>query len=228
MFETKFLEKYKEDKTPGDLMFEVLKAKQTRGQSVDDYMEAIHPKLTKVKNLSEEMRVSLVINGFLPIIQDHLRLQNIQDMKSLQTWARRIERMSFVQKGTTLGVNVADELTTPAQDDQVLPPSVDVNAFGQSNGQNKSATWNKNKPQNNFRGKYQSPGNKSYTQSSNNQSVRPKQNSWTQGSSQSASMSGGRNRPKSGCWICSGPHLKRNCPRRQGYFSGQGNRGHLN
>lgn len=203
VFKEKFLEKFKEDKSPGDIMFEVLKHKQTRGQSVDDYITAIHPKLTKVKNLTEDMRVSLVINGFLPVIQDQLRLKDTHTMKDLELWARRIEKMNFVQKSAA-SVNSLDydDATDYSGASGQNYAEGEVNAFYDQHVQNRT-------------GHFQNRG-------SHNNSMGPrkggkwspldvKQGHFPNGQSFPHAQPKGRNLK---CWICQGNHMKRNCPRR--------------
>jgi len=199
IFKTKFLEKYKEDKSPGDLMFEVLSKKQIRGQSVDDYISAINPKLTKVKNLTEEMRVSLAINGFLPMIQDQLKLKELKTMKDLELWARRIEKMSFIQK-STLSPSV-DAIET----ENNLPDNYEVDAFYTNNARGRGT---------NRGGNLQKRGRgRGFKRQSPNAGVGNFRGNMRRPIS--CFGCGGNHRvaecPNT-CWNCGGQHFKRDCP----------------
>jgi hypothetical protein len=133
-------------------MFEVLSKKQIRGQSVN-----INPKLIKVKNLTEEMRVSVAINGFLPPIQDQLKLKDMKTMKDLELWSRRIEKMSFIKKcSTSPSVNVVDG-------DSYVDNQLEVNAFysgyqGWSKQQGQNGQWGMGTGSNHFHGYNNSTG----------------------------------------------------------------------
>ena len=92
----KMKEKFKADQTQGDMLSEILLQKQKRGQAVDSYLGEILPKLSKL-NLGDEVKTSLLVNGFTPSIQEKLKFKDVKTMNDAQLWAKRIEKMTFTK-----------------------------------------------------------------------------------------------------------------------------------
>ena len=90
IFETKFLDKFKADINQSDLLYDMLNCKQTRGQSVDEYLPTLCTTLTKLKDVKEEVKCGMIINGFVPYIRDNLKLKEVRTMKDLELWAYMI------------------------------------------------------------------------------------------------------------------------------------------
>ena len=105
---TALRDKFKLDTTPGDVISEVLALKQTKIQTVDEYISLVLKKFDLAPDLSEEMKCSLLIAGFQEEIQDALRLKDLKTVVDLQRWARRVERMSFAKKQKGIFVSTAD------------------------------------------------------------------------------------------------------------------------
>ena len=121
-FEEKFLEKFKEDISQSDLLYELLNCKQERGQSVDEYLSSLCSTLSKLKDLSEEVKCGMVINGFVPYIRDNLKLKEIKTMKDLEKWSRRLQKLTHIQKASvcTLDDEQAKVETVDSQEEEVV------------------------------------------------------------------------------------------------------------
>ena len=144
----KLKERFQKDETEGDVLYKIFEFKQKRGQGVNEYMSEMFEHFNKIPNVKEEMKVTLLINGFIPSIRDQLKLKvdKLTTISNVELWARRIEPMTLVK----------------SSGQQYTPPSESVNATNKS---------------------------QSYEGAHNNIS----------------------------CYICNGPHLKRNCPQRDSY-----------
>ncbi len=108
LFSRAFIEKFKSDTAPGDMISDVLDHKQKKGESVDDYISSVLKMFDLGPQLSESLKCSLLISGFRPEIQDALRLKDLNTIVLVQKWARKIERMSFATKSKSVFVSSAD------------------------------------------------------------------------------------------------------------------------
>lgn len=192
-FETKFLERFKEDLNESDIISDILSMRQTRGQSVDDYLTAVFKKLAKLSDISEEVKVGLVVNGFLPGIKDNLKLKEIKTLCDLELWSRRMEKLSFVQKSSVHSIDeaeidaISDESQTAPRKsshktNQYVPPARTVNR------------------------RYQTPSSSHFSDRRNG------------GTKFNRGHGGGSpqypTKKQGPCWTCGGPHLQRMCQAR--------------
>ncbi len=190
IFETKFLERFKDDLSTSDLISDVLSMSQSRGQCVDDYLALVFKKLAKLTELTEEVKVGLVINGFLPTIRQNLVLKDIKTLSDLELWSRRLERVHMVQKsdihtveGTDVDVVTSDNVPATsggAKSNYHVPPVPAANKKYLARPQQVAVSQ---------RGQF-----KQYTPH--------------QGMRGAATSSGRQPGP---CWSCGGPHLKSQC-----------------
>ena len=102
VFKTKFLAKFPSDINQSDLLYDVLALKQTRGESVDEYLTKVSEYLKKMVGVSEEVQCGMVVNGFLPFIRDNLKLKEVKTMADVYIWSRRLEKMGGVPKTTAV------------------------------------------------------------------------------------------------------------------------------
>lgn len=200
-FKAKFLDKYKDDKSPGDYVCEVLECKQKVGQSVDDYISLIHPKLCKVKDTNEETRVSLAVQGFLPVLRDQLKLKDVKTFKELELWARRLSRLSFVKRGDQ-SINVVDDDMNDMSESDIQ----DVAAYGYAMGARQPYTNQYNRGgRGGFGYQYSSP-----------QASQSNKGQMSVKSDYSASGEGQQGPSRTVvCWTCGGNHYKSGCPDRK-------------
>ena len=106
-------ERFKKDKTKADLYLEVLAMKQKRSQSVDDFLSEMMPKLVKLKDTTEEFKVSILINAFLPVVADHIKLVQPKTLNDVELWSKRISNMSFANRSNVvLATDDSSELET--------------------------------------------------------------------------------------------------------------------
>ena len=122
--------RFKKDLTEGDILYKIFDLKQKRGESVDDYMSKMFKEFAELKDVKDEVKVSLLINGFLPTIRDQLKLKSDLKLSDVELWARRVQDMSFVKSsGST--VNVVEESDCGAQvNAQVNAPGVNTSSKG--------------------------------------------------------------------------------------------------
>ncbi len=206
-FEKVFLAKFKKDETQSDVMCEVLNAKQQRGQSVTDYLSVVLPLLARLEEIGDEFKCGIVLNGFLPSLKNQLVLKEIKTLADLELWAKRIEKLNYVQKSvsTVESESTEEEVATvnSSHPNQGARPKIHVppvsgarskyqgNYNNNNRGNNRSGQFQRN----NFsRNKYQQNRN---TQAVGNFMHRPSQ------------ASGPNVGP---CFTCGGPHFRRSCP----------------
>ncbi len=87
-------DKFKRDVTSCNIMAEVLASK-----------------LFKLTDLPESMKVALFINGFIPQIRDALNIKECKTISDCEKWARRFQKMHFVQKGSSVIVTEEVDIT---------------------------------------------------------------------------------------------------------------------
>ena len=148
VFARKLKEHYKPDIKESDILCDILSTKQTRGQSVDDYLAVIMPKFSKLKSLTEDMKSSILVQGFLPVIRDQLVLKDLKTFQDVELWARRLEKMSFVHKTTSvLSVEVEEQSLRKEGGEEMVATAYAQGGFDKSNQgitQRKKQTFEQN------------------------------------------------------------------------------------
>ncbi len=90
-----------------DLLEEVVACKQSVGQSVDDFLTIIMPKMAKLQ-LSEEMKCGLLIQNFVTPLKKELMLKDLKTLNSVEHWAVKLQRMVLTHKTSTSSVAVVE------------------------------------------------------------------------------------------------------------------------
>ncbi len=85
--------------SPTDLLSEVLAIKQDIGESVDDYLARIVPKVALL-DLSEEMKAGLVVRNFTSGIRMELELRDLKKVADVEHLAVKLERLFMTHKWT--------------------------------------------------------------------------------------------------------------------------------
>ena len=117
-------QKFAPDRQSGDIVFDVIDLKQKPGQSVDDYIAQVQRKFDLApEDLSESLRVSLLISGFLPEIQDALQMRDITSVSEVQKYARRFEKLHCVQKHKSM-FSVETEACMPSVNAAHMEPII--------------------------------------------------------------------------------------------------------
>ena len=109
-------ERFKSVLTQGDIMQKAFEEKQKPGESVDVYISKMLPRLAKLDNLSEDYKVSMLINGFLPVVSDQLKLRSdLTSIEAVEKWAKKVESLNFVKKSATVNVVEAGPSSSSTQ-----------------------------------------------------------------------------------------------------------------
>ncbi len=138
VFATKIKAAFPTDVSSADLMLDVLNCKQSKGQTVDDFLNVILPKINLLKDVNDDLKNSILINNFLPVISDYLKLQGdkVKTQADIIMWSRKIQKMSFTKKAQSNVVLSVDETEVLSS---TMSQSGAANAATINKGQTKSS-----------------------------------------------------------------------------------------
>lgn len=115
-------ERFQADVTSTDLFVQVFDEKMKRGESVDAYCTRSLDTMSKMSDISESIKAGMLINGMVPSIRDQLKLKDdLGTCEKVLKYARRIEKLSFVQKSPSFSV-ASNEVEVNSQSSFVNVP----------------------------------------------------------------------------------------------------------
>ena len=104
---TALKDRFKSHQTQGDILYAIFDNKQKIGEPVAEYVSRMLPMFAKVTDIAEEVKVSLLVNGFVSAVGDQLKLRSdLTDVAQVELWARKLEAMTFVKASNTSFPNV--------------------------------------------------------------------------------------------------------------------------
>ena len=113
-------ERFAADVTSTDLFVQVFDQKMKRGESVDAYCSRALAIMDKMSNIDDSVKVGLLVNGMIPTIKDQLNLRtDCTTIENVLKYARRLEKMSFVQKSGSFPVLAGEMEVNASTDTQV-------------------------------------------------------------------------------------------------------------